>query len=267
MANPQPDDAHLRIAHSITEAIMLRDFTKRQRKVLDLILRLSWGCGKKTAIIPSQSCFSYIGVGKTHIKQELDWLETSKIIVRDDAEYQFNKDFDQWQVSRVFPFEPHKVTELVTLNLKQGHPKVTELVTTKLPKQELSGYRNSNITTPELASPKESIKEILNKYTTAVREILEELLKLPGWGNSQLANDAEWLSEFLVEYPAFTISHIRQCRDYHSDKRSQKKSSWKSRLRNWMKKDRVIQAQGDRHESYRGNPSQKAAGAFDDLES
>lgn len=62
MANPQPTDAHLRVAHNITEAIMTRDFTKRQGKVLDLILWLSWGCGSKEAYIPHQRDFSVVGI-------------------------------------------------------------------------------------------------------------------------------------------------------------------------------------------------------------
>jgi len=80
MANPQPTDAHLRMAHSINEAIMLRDFTKRQRKIPDLILRLSWGCGKKAAYIPHQKEFCVTGIYEPDVKKELIWLEQSKII-------------------------------------------------------------------------------------------------------------------------------------------------------------------------------------------
>lgn len=128
MANPQPTDAHLRVAHSINEAIMLRDFTKRQRKVLDLILRLSWGCGKKTAIIPRQRDFEAVGIGETHITAELSWLIESKIVTTDSGEYSFNKDFDQWQVSRVKPYQPEKLTELVRLNLNGNRPELTKTV-------------------------------------------------------------------------------------------------------------------------------------------
>lgn len=170
MANPQPTDSHLRIAHTIWEAIMLRSFSKRQINVLLFILRLSWGCNKKYAIIPRKSDFGLVGVGKTHINAELEWLVASKIIeIKDDC-YFFNKDFDQWQVSRVKPYEPNRVTELVTINIKNGYKSVTELVTTeplnvtetvtdvtekvtnRLPKRELNGYQKGNFATPELAS-------------------------------------------------------------------------------------------------------------------
>lgn len=52
MANPQPTDSHLRLAVAIQDELTIRDFTKRQYKIIILILRISWACGKKHAIIP-----------------------------------------------------------------------------------------------------------------------------------------------------------------------------------------------------------------------
>jgi len=170
MADPQPEDAHLRVAHSINEAIMLRDFSKRQRKILDLILRLSWGCGKKTAIITRQKDFAVVGVGEGHIKAEVIWLLQSKIIFIEGNEYRFNKNFDDWQISRVHPFEPEKLTEMVRLNLIKTYQngkiigtELTETVSSNLPKQEESTYRNGKFLEPELASPKEILKKYINK--------------------------------------------------------------------------------------------------------
>ena len=171
MANPQPSDAHLRIAHSITEAIMLRDFSKRQRKILDLILRLSWGCGKKTATIPHQKDFECVGVHEGHIKKELEWLIDSKIITREENRYSFVKDFDLWQVSRNKPYQPEKLTELVSINLHE----LTKTVSENLPKEEDSTYQNSKYPTPDLATPKESSKE----------SIKENIYTLPEWINNE----------------------------------------------------------------------------------
>lgn len=171
MANPQPTDAHLRMAHSISEAIMMRDFSKYQRKILDLILRLSWGCGKKYAYIPHQKDFRVAGIFESDIKKNLDWLEVSKIIGRDGPFYWFNKDFDQWQISRVNPFDPERLSDLLSLNLNGGnselsellisHQKLSDLLSEKLEKLEPIGSKNSNFLTPDLASP----KEILKKYS------------------------------------------------------------------------------------------------------
>ena len=249
MANPQPTEAHLRIAHTILEQIMVSDFSKRQLSILLFILRLSWGCGKKEAIIPHQSDFEMVGVGKGHIKAEIDWLIEAKVITRDNDCYSFNKDYDCWRISRARAYSQMKVTEMVTLNLSHNQQKVTKTVTERLPKEELSGYQNGNNAKANLATS----KEILNKYIKNKKEIIKkekgssqlpdelkelvsEFLKLPGWGDGQLANDEEWLSEFLADFPRFSILYLKACRDFHLARPRTKhtKGAWKSRLRNWM---------------------------------
>lgn len=120
MVNPQPTDAHIRIAHSIEEEIMMRDFTKRQRSILDLILRLSWGCGKKTAIIPLQKDFEMVGVDQTKVKSELNWLVNAKVISwdQDEKEFSFNKNYDEWKVSIVVGYDKKRFAELLNLNIR-----------------------------------------------------------------------------------------------------------------------------------------------------
>ena len=175
MANPQPTDPHLRIAHSIAEAIMLRDFSKRHRKILDLILRLSWGCQQKSCIIDRLSDFGVVGVGKTHITSELNWLVQSKVITIVGNEYAFNKDFDQWQVNRVDPYSPEQLKKFISLNIKRSYQNgnfVTETVTDELPKRELLSYRNGNNDRHESESGKESSISIFKDSIT--RDTLDE---------------------------------------------------------------------------------------------
>ena len=164
MANPQPTDAHLRIAHSINEQVMVSDFTKRQRKILDLILRLSWGCGKKEAIIPRQKDFEIVGVYETDIKQELDWLIEARVIFTNGTSYQFNKDYDQWRVSRAKKYTQTKLSELLRLNLKENHNNLVKyqvgtLQNTKKPLSETLSTPDTN-----LATAKENIKKDNNIY-------------------------------------------------------------------------------------------------------
>lgn len=163
MANPQPTDAHLRMAHSINEAIMTRDFTKRQRKILDLILRLSWGCGQKDAYIPHQRDFSVVGVYEVDIKSELEWLGVSKVITREGSFYWFNKNFDDWEVSRVKPYQPEKLSNLLSLNLNGNRPQLSETLRNNLVKHEVLTKQNTKSATPELASPKERLNKVLKK--------------------------------------------------------------------------------------------------------
>ena len=174
MANPQPTDAHLRVAHSINEAIMTRDFTKRQRKILDLILRLSWGCGQKDAYIPRQRDFSVVGVYEVDIKSELGWLEVSKVIVREGSFYWFNKNFDDWEVSRVKPYQPKKLSELLSMNLNGNRPNLSETRSNNLVKHEVITKQNTKFSTPNLAMPKERLKKVLKKDIYIIPEWIDK---------------------------------------------------------------------------------------------
>lgn len=257
MANPQPADAHLRVAHCINEAIMLRDFTKRQRKILDLILRLSWGCGKKVATIPRQRDFEVVGVGEGHVKHELTWLIESKVILTNGTNYAFNKDYDQWQVSRVKPYTPKKLTELVSLNLKHTYQngklsdkELTETVSQNLPKQEVSTYQNRKFPKAKLASPKESIKE----NTTTKTQTFDEYV-------IQLKN------EFTdVDFD----SELRKFELYWQEGNRKLKRP-KLALLNWMQKARNYQSEkgvkphGTNKPTRRGVPGNRPVGVFADL--
>jgi hypothetical protein len=136
MANPQPGEAHLRMAHSIAEQIMVSHFSEQQRRILDLILRLSWGCGKMTAFIPLQRDFLLVGIGENRIKNHLDWLQSAKVIIRAGQYYSFNREFDQWRVSRAFTYCPQKIADLVGLNLKTGDIDMSQNVFQDRPEKE-----------------------------------------------------------------------------------------------------------------------------------
>jgi len=148
------------MAHSINEQLMVSHFSEQQRRVLDLILRLSWGCGTKVAYIPRQRDFEIVGIYEGHIKAHLDWLIEAKVITREGCYYQFNKDFDQWRVSRASGYSQKKLTEIVRLNLNHDKSELTEKVNKNLRKGEETTYGKGKDPTSKIATPKER----LNKY-------------------------------------------------------------------------------------------------------
>jgi len=116
---------------------------------------------------------------------------------------------------------------------------------------------------PELlqSSDRTSPPQVEVKAKAKVKEVVggdnnnlqKELLKLKGWGPTHLEEDKAWLAEFLEEYPGFNESYIKACRDYHSSKSNHNKALWKTRLRNWMKKEREIQKKGSQYGTHRGH--------------
>jgi len=196
MANPQPTDAHLRMAHSIQEQLMVSDFTEQQRRILDLILRLSWGCGCKVAYIPRQNTFEVVGVGENKIKQHLDWLERANVIGRQGCYYWFKKDFDHWRVSRSLEYAPEKLAELVSINLEKLAEKGS-FIDVNLPKREVEtsligknelAEKGSHSDT-NLASSKEILNKVLNKEVSEdITTTKGEIIKAPDFWQRTLTD-------------------------------------------------------------------------------
>lgn len=195
MANPQPD-RYTRISNELYIAIMMTDFSKRQRKILDLIMRCSYGCGKKSAVL-KPSDYEVVGLYKTHITKELIYLEKANVITidRDTYETVLNKDYDSWRVSLAKTADMEKFNEILKRNLEHkketcgqscGYPVDNDVDKStgnncsyqnsnqEVTKTVTGGYQNSNSEVTETVteragnpsddanfpSPKEIIKEI-----------------------------------------------------------------------------------------------------------
>ena len=128
MAAPHRSDPHLRLSHSILEQMMVSDFTKTQLSVLLFILRLSWGCDKDFATIKKRSFFEIVGIGHSHIGNILRVLIRDKVIIIEGDRYSFNKDFDQWKVSRATAYDQNKLNDLVRFNIERFLPQSMRLV-------------------------------------------------------------------------------------------------------------------------------------------
>lgn len=98
MANPQPDQ-FTKISNELYSAIMQTNFSKRQRNIIDLIIRMSYGCRKKSALFRLGD-FELVGIHKSDIRNELKTLQRFKVIfiqiVDELIRVSLNKDYDQW---------------------------------------------------------------------------------------------------------------------------------------------------------------------------
>ena len=126
-------DRYIKLSNVLFEAMMQTDFTKRQRKILDLIIRMSYGCQKKYALLRPTD-FELVGVLRTHIKQELQKLVAANVLIIDGEKIRINNDPDQWLINKAKRFSQDKYTKVLRRNLE-----VTKTVT-----EYSFGYQNSN---------------------------------------------------------------------------------------------------------------------------
>jgi uncharacterized phage protein (TIGR02220 family) len=177
MANPQPDDAHLRVAHSIIEELMMRDFSKRQRSILDLILRLSWGCNKHEAIIPLLRDFEICGVAPTKIKTELEYLVNALVLFWDSNtnRFWFNKNYDQWKISIIRGYSKEALRNLIHINItSQKGNNVPGKKGSMFSQQQPEDGSEQPVPKPEPGFKESSIKKIIKEDIPYV-EIIQHL--------------------------------------------------------------------------------------------
>ena len=163
----QLENGFIRIANEIWDEVIRRDFTKRQKDILLFVWRLSYGCNRKTAHIPMLKDFELCGVTQNHIKEELNYLNSMKVLEWDQEGmiFSFNKDYSFWQASPVRKWNDERFKGLIHINLstsqnrksnEEGLPKTGS---EDFPKQEVSEPERPRGTKDEGMS-KDSIKDI-----------------------------------------------------------------------------------------------------------
>lgn len=231
MANPQPSDAHLRIAHSINEELMMRDFHKRHRNILDLILRLSWGCGKNEAIIPRLKDFEICGVPATKITGELEYLVNACVISWNSHtnQFWFNKNYDSWRIPVVKRYDKDLLRSLIHINLEiqkgnnlpkmgsdfpKGEESSPQVVGSLFPKREVGEGLEQPVPTAEGMS-KESIINKVSKDIIVLQpdesEFLAVLENVPGYPLDRV-KDLTLYGELGKRYP--TIDLVEAIKDW-----------------------------------------------------
>ncbi|WP_027365088.1 replication protein [Desulfotruncus alcoholivorax] len=178
MANPQPDE-FTRISNELFEAIILSNFKKRQLNIILLVIRLSYGCGHKYAIL-RQADFQLIGIDKSDIKKELNLLVESGVlsISLTGERITLNKDYERWSIPRAQPGGQDKFKQLLARNLMvktttetvgetpaNANPEVGKIPTPtgipvgKIPTNQLvkhqpDGWQNTNSVVGKTPTPK-----------------------------------------------------------------------------------------------------------------
>jgi hypothetical protein len=105
--------------------------------------------------------------------------------------------------------------------------------------EEEVGTATSTAETATKPSTEETHEDSRGVTETASETALLRFMEtLEGW-RFRRAEDLAWLREFLAEYPEFSLSFAKACRDYHSGRvKAKHKGTWKNRFREWMEHDR-----------------------------
>ena len=123
------------------QPILVRDFTDRERRVLELFHQLTVDMGRESfAIQPSQ--FHVIGISPSHIQEVLMGLQNKNVLLCRECRYRINPDTREWTVSFYPGYDEEFFKRYLRNRIKQQVNRVRGLSTRESQERSLCGKTN-----------------------------------------------------------------------------------------------------------------------------
>lgn len=272
---PQLEDGFTRIANETLEAIARTSLSDYESRCVHFLWRKTYGWqnpdgeSKKVDLISHTQWSKGTGISRRHIPRVLNRLAKRNIITK-QLIYQGAKRIILWGFQKRYKewVSPKQATDKAEVLHKQGTGRVSpkqvipkyevspKEVTSQIqvsPVQDRVSPKQGAKVSPKQGHTKERKDNLQKIFFPGEKEILIFLKELKGWGYKE-EDDIAWLREFGSDYPEFSTSEGKACRDYYSGRASPKhKGIWKNRFRNWMIKKREFKKGGERHGGVREN--------------
>jgi phage replication O-like protein O len=154
-----------RVPNRILLALITLDLTKRQIKIICLVLRLTYGCHVPWAFY-EKKYFRVAGLHRSAISAELNQLRELRVLDMDEDKkiVRVNPHTEDWQCSQNSNISPEVVTETITEMLSKQLKNVTKLRT--LPSEKVDEIDDS-----EMAA--RSVKKIKKEIERKDREFFD----------------------------------------------------------------------------------------------
>ena len=133
MASPQCEDGFTKIANELLDALIRTNFSGYQRRVLDAIIRKTYGFNKKQDHIAYSQIIEMTEIKMPHVSRALKELRQRQIVTKGGNKIGINKDYSQWQKLPRGVSSHHELPKGVT-RVTKGGSKVTNRGKKKLPK-------------------------------------------------------------------------------------------------------------------------------------
>lgn len=207
MANPQRENGYTAIANEILEALARIDIPGEARRVLDVIMRKTYGFNKKEDVISYSQLAYFTGLSRRNAIRAVQSLVLMNLIsVKKDTtnSYSINKDFETW-----------KPVSKKTL----GVVSKSTLSSVKTDQKLVSRLTHTKETITKESITKEIIKQpqAANAVFKDVKEVLDSVYN-QGFNIYQLINkfkkDAGWDKEQSIPDEVL----LKLCHQYQKDK-------------------------------------------------
>ena len=284
MANPQIENGHTKIANELVEALAMVNLSAYESRLLWVIFRKTYGWNKKTDRISYSQFANFTGIDRRHIGRALTEPKRRQIIVCSgegyNLEYGIQKDFDLW----IDTNSGAKIDTNLGNDLTPKEATITNKIDTNLgndltPKEatltDMIDTNLGNDLTPNLTpiwgglTPKEATnltpKEVYTKERKHItKEICTYTYTYGEFKNIKLSENE--YQKLMAKFGEITAKQWIETLSEGIASKGYKYKSHYATILAWHRKDEKEKQLGGNNGKYKGNPSQKPAGAFADLE-
>ena len=230
---PHPRDGHIRVPNEVVDRLAKLQASGAEWQIIFATWRrtLGWQHSGEWRNEPYPISLGDLskatGLNRRYVAREVKDLVERNILKRTAGERKhllcFNLDYTTWVVSKRTLVGSGEIDTSSSVQID------TSLVS----KQTLPSDTKLKL----LNKPKETYKETGVPPTTTELKILDILRELKGWRYDE-ADDLAWLRPFTQEFPDFNLAELRAAREYYSGwPPPRHQGAWKTRLRNWMRKN------------------------------
>jgi phage replication O-like protein O len=231
---PEIDDGHTKIANELLDAIIAYDFSKRQLKILLLIMRKTYGWNKSEDDISRSQIVEATGLLNPHVTTAIQELQSKNVLIISNGKYakkyKINKYYDQWRVTETVTItESVPLTETVT---------ITETVTNR--------YQNGNNPLPkqypQKTTPKDNTKDNIKEKILNKKISLKEFIENCKQANIKTIDDSDSIFEFIdqAHIPTeFLNLAWLSFKNQYLENESKKQIDWRDYFRNYIRRDWV----------------------------
>lgn len=219
MASPQCEDGFTKIANELLDALIKTNFSGYQRRVLDAILRKTYGFHKKEDYVSHSQIVNMTGIKMPHVSRALKELRQRRIVTNRGNKIGINKDYSQWQ-KLPRGVSSHSKLPIGVSGVTNRGSKVTNRGKKKLPiggntKDSLKETKQKKLL-KDISSRNPNIKKFIDYYHNTFLDRFAEKPMIDGGKDGAIIKtllgtyELDILKEFLDRFFASTDPFILQ---------------------------------------------------------
>jgi len=253
MVSPQLENGYTPISNELADAFARVNLSAYESRLLWFLMRKTYGYHKGTDAISLTQFANGTGISTSNVIHTLARLKSRNLIIKSRnsriSEYGLNKHYDHWDTTNTDNVEVNSVSsDSVEVNSVNSNNQTVSNQTTDSVYPNNKTVSNCTVTKERKILTKDTNK----RKTTAsvevetIKDIFLSFKDESRYAGIDLENDFK-----------------KMCEWYHGKRK--KVSNPKLACHNWLDKT-LTDLLSAKKSHYNGNPSQKYAGAFDDLE-